>query len=274
MKRVIFFLFLMGIFFQVTSQNWVGYRSPRSAGMAHSGMMENNIWSAFSNPAGLAQIKTTIVGAGVNNRFLMKEFSNKALAISSEVPGGVMAVAGSYFGDASYSEQRYNLAFAKQLNRNFWTGISLDYCRLTQGGGYGSAGAFTFSAGLLTRLNDQIFFGAYAFNPLKMKAGGQVQAVIPTWMRLGLAYIFSQELKLETELEKANNQTATLSLGAEYIIRQNIFFRVGVNTLPGSWSFGVGLRLARLRFDMATEIHPTLGLCPNAGILYELKTNE
>jgi hypothetical protein len=271
MKQTVLFFILMGFCIHARSQGWTGFRSPQAAGLGSIGAMENDIWAVYGNPAGLARHPATVVGAGVSNRFLMKEFSNKGLAFASRVPGGVMAVAGSYFGDASYSEQRYDLAFAKQLSDGFWSGITLDYCRLTQGGGYGGAGVFTFSAGLLTRLNQQVYLGAYVFNPLQAKAGGQVKAEIPALMRLGLGYIFSPDLRIVAEIEKAINQKAGLNVGAEYLALQKVYIRAGVNTLPGSWSFGIGLPMGRLRFDVATEMHPTLGLCPQAALSYVLK---
>lgn len=273
MSRIKILIFLLVMFMQASGQGWIGLRSAAEAGMASSGTMGQDIWSGFGNPAGLSVKPSLAFGLGTSNRFALKEFLNKGIAVKAPVPGGILAVSGCYFGDAAYSEQRYNIAFSKQLMSSFWSGITLDYCRLAQGSGYGSAGAFTFSVGLLTRLNEQIYLGTYIFNPLKSKAGGEVAAEIPAIMRLGMAYVFSPELRAIAEVEKVSNQKAGLSLGAEYLAFHVLYLRAGVNTYPGSWAFGMGLRLNRLRLDLATEMHPTLGLCPQAGISYVLKSN-
>lgn len=273
MSRIKILILLTVACLQASGQGWMGLRSAAEAGMASSGTLGQDVWAGFGNPAGLSVKPSLVLGLGTSSRFAMKEFLNKGLAVSAPVPGGVMALSGSYYGDASYSEQRYNVAFSKKLLNGFWSGITLDYCRLAQGGGYGSAGAFTFSVGLLTRLNEQIYLGTYIFNPLKSKAGGQVAAEIPAIMRLGMAYVFSPELRAVAEVEKVSNQKAGLSVGAEYLAFHVLYLRAGVNTYPGSWSFGMGLLWNRLRLDLATEMHPTLGLCPQAGIFYVLKAN-
>ncbi|MGC8864217.1 MAG: hypothetical protein ACP5O2_00710 [Bacteroidales bacterium] len=269
--KILFFAVIIGL--QAYGQGWIGLRSAAEAGMASSGTMGQDVWSGFGNPAGLSVKPSLLIGLSTSSRFSMKEFLNKGLAVSAPVPGGVMAFSGSYFGDASYSEQRYNLAFSKKLLNGFWSGITLDYCRLAQGGGYGGAGAFTFSVGMLTRLNEQTYLGTYIFNPLKSKAGGLVEAEIPAIMRLGIGYVFSSELRGIAEVEKISNQKAGVNLGAEYQAFHTLFLRAGVNTYPGSWSLGMGLLWNRLRLDLVTEMHPTLGLCPQAAISYTLKSN-
>lgn len=273
MRKNILLLILTLFFLSSRGQSWLGFRSPAAAGMSSSGLMEQDVWSAFGNPAGLATKSATMAGAGVSNRFVMKEFSNKGLAFSAKIPGAVVALAGAHYGDASYSEQRYNIALSKQLAGGFWSGITLDYCHLSQGGGYGSAGVFTFSAGILSQLSNEIMLGAYLFNPIKAKPKGPVQAEIPALMRLGLSYDFSPEMKLLAEVEKASNQKAGVNIGAQYRAFEKIYLRGGVNTYPGTWSFGVGLHLGKLQMDLATEMHPTLGICPHAAISYVLKSN-
>lgn len=250
------------------SQGWEGINGPAAASLSVSGVSLSGEWSGFSNPAGLALISKAYAGLAVENRFQMKELTLKGISIGLPVLGGVFGLSGSHFGNSLYSEQRYNLAYSKKLGSSFYSGISIDYCLLSQGKGYGNAGGLTFGVGLLAGLNENLLLGAYLFNPIKIQLSENIQSEIPVLMRLGLLYKFTSQLWGTVEIAKNSDSKAAVQMGVEYNAFQHFAFRAGVSSWPGSFAFGVGYYQRHLKFDIGAGFHPDLGLCPQIGCIY------
>ena len=268
MKKVYLVISFVLLVRCLNGQGWSGAIATDAAGMSLDGVSLPGLWSGFVNPAGLAVDGRLAAGAAVANHLGLIPLTRKDVAVSLPAAGGVFALSGSHFGDALYSEQRYNLAFGKRLGSAFYAGISMDYCLLAQGGGYGSAGGFTFGAGLLAAVTPELQVGAYVFNPPRASLAAGLQSDLPLIMRLGLSYIFSAELLASAEVVKDSEHSPTLQAGLQYNFRKQFFLRGGVSTDPGSYAFGIGFRSNRLVFDLSGRMQTGFGIGPGIGLQY------
>ncbi|HOE59389.1 MAG TPA: hypothetical protein PLG54_06640 [Bacteroidales bacterium] len=270
MKRNFRYVFLLLLILpsSLLSQGWEGINGTAAASMDISGVSYPGEWSGFSNPAGLAFISKAYASLSFENRFQMKELTLKGVSIGMPALGGVAALSGVHFGNSLYSEQRYNLAYSKRLGSAFYSGISIDYCMLSQGNGYGNASGLTFGLGLLTGLNENLMLGAYVFNPVKIRLSKNIQSEVPVMMKLGLLYSFTRELIATAEVVKNSECKAAVQLGVEYNAFGTFAFRTGVSSWPGSFAFGIGYHPKHLKLDVGAGFHPDLGLCPQAGLIY------
>ena len=82
--------------------------------------------AAGLNPAGVA-LSDWSAGIGYNDRFMMKELSQKSARITMPVLGGVFTPEYDYYGFSLFNTSRASLGYAKQLSKTICAGINLNY---------------------------------------------------------------------------------------------------------------------------------------------------
>jgi hypothetical protein len=94
---------------------------------------------------------------------------------------------------------------------------------------------------------------------------------IPTTFRLGAQYSFSDQLLTFAEIDKPINGKAQVKAAFEYQFLEKFYLRAGLSTLPIQNSFGFGIQLGALRFDLAAQYNQLLGFSPQVGLIYQPK---
>ena len=133
---------------------------------------------------------------------------------------------------------------------------------------YGSNSSVTVAIGLISRLSNELSLGVYIYNPTRNKLAEFDNERIPTIMKLGLDYHFSEKVILALETEKNIDFDAILRLGIEYHIINKLYLRGGIATDPIQSSFGFGLELKEFKIDFSSSFHQTLGVTPGISLLY------
>jgi hypothetical protein len=235
--------------------------------MSLKGLTTSTAFSGFTNPASLTFFAKPTAGLYYASGLASSNLSTKAAAVVLPGLRGVFAFSGSFYGYSQYNEQRYSLAYAKLLGTNISAGISLDYCQLGLGGGYGSAGTFTFGAGIKAQLTEELEASARVFNPIRSGLSDVIQAKIPSDIGFGLAYTFSKQLWASVEIIKQSDLDAGIGLGFEYALLSSFNVRGGYGINPNTWSFGMGFKGKYFDADIASIYHPIMGFAPRISLV-------
>lgn len=245
----------------------------KATAMGGVGVAESNIWSAFNNQAGLADLESMSAGIIYENKFLLKELGVKAGAFAMPVNNGVFGLSFSQFGFHLYNDNKIGLAYAMPLSDRLNAGVQLDYLLTQIAEDYGRKGVFTFEVGLMAKLSDNIILAGHVFNPINVKLTDYVEERVPAKIRMGLKYILSEKANMQAEIEKDINHKAVVRFGVDYEIVENVYVRTGFGTNPSVFAFGFGVNVNNFKIDFGTSKHNALGYSPALSLMYNFRNN-
>jgi len=240
----------------------------RSASMGLSSAAVSDFWSVNNNQAGMAFYDKTAVGFYYENRFLIKEMASQTGAFTFKTKYGMFGTTVSYSGDANYNTTKAGLAYAMKLGNRFAAGIQLDYIGTAMGDEYGKRSNFTFDAGVLIKLTEELTFGVHTFNPVHVKIAEYNNERIPVTLNAGFGYTFSDKLLLTAEAFKNSEFPMEFRTGAEYKLNKLAYARIGVSTNPARYTFGFGFEMKKLAFDLSSTYHTELGYSPQVSLQF------
>ncbi|MBA2408019.1 MAG: hypothetical protein H0V65_08530 [Chitinophagales bacterium] len=119
----------------------------------------------------------------------------------------------------------------------------------------------------MMKINEKISAGVHVFNPVRINAGF-AEEKIPTSISLGLSYIPSDKVLLAAETKKNIDDPTQVCLGVEYQIIDALHLRVGIETNPSVYSFGIGINIKQLKIDAGTSYHLVFGASPHLSVSY------
>ncbi|NQU33898.1 MAG: hypothetical protein HQ521_11730 [Bacteroidetes bacterium] len=242
----------------------------RSAGMGRSSVAITDFWSAINNQAGIALFKKPSVGIYYENRFLVNELSTKSIAGIIPTKFGVFAATYNNFGYNLYNEQKIGLAYARSMGKYFRIGLQLDYLMVVQGNNYGNKNNVTFELGIQSDISESITLGAWVYNPIRVQIADYDDEKIPAIFRFGFTWHISDVFLATLESEKGTAINPIIIRGGlEYNIQSMYYFRTGFSTRKEIFSFGIGLYIKHLTFDISAIMHETLGFSPQASLIYK-----
>jgi len=268
MKARLTFFFLFFFAFLLAQNNQSPLAGARGAAMGNTGILFTDIHSTFVNQAGLASLEGIAASVFAERRFLNSPINNISGAVAAPIGFGTFALTINSFGIENYQEQKIGLAYARQLLDGLSIGVQFDYLS-TNIPQYGTAGVFTFEAGLQAQLLKDIQFGFHLYSPTQIQIVEEV--ILPTIYKAGLAYTPSEKVFLTVEVEKDIDYPVRFKAGVEYQFSDVFFFRTGFATQPTLASLGIGVLFdERLAIDIAASYHQILGISPSVGVSYGL----
>ena len=242
----------------------------RSAGMGRSSVAITDFWSAMNNQAGIALYEMPAVGIYYENRFLLNELSSKSIAAILPTKYGVFAATYNHFGYELFNDQKIGLAYARAFGKKIRIGLQLDYLQTTLGNNYGTKGNVTFEIGIQTDISDNITIGAWVFNPIMVKLDDYDNEKLPAVYRIGFAWHISDVFIATMEAEKSSAINPIIIRGGlEYELNKKFFFRTGFSTKKEIFSFGMGINIKNLVFNISAIMHESLGFSPQASLIFE-----
>jgi hypothetical protein len=240
----------------------------RSAAMGNASVSLSDVWSAHHNQAGLAFVHDFSAGVSYENRFLLKEISIRGCAVALPIKSGTFGLCITNFGYSQYKESKYSLSFAKSFGDKFSAGIAMDYLTTKIAEGYGNKGVLAAEVGLIAKPIKNLSIGAHVFNPTRAKISAYDNERLPTILRLGADYNFSDKVTLAIETQKDIKYKAEFKAGIEYKAVKEFYLRIGVSTNPTLSTFGFGLNLKNFKVDFAASYHQILGISPQLSLSY------
>lgn len=271
MKKTFLFAFLFCILIARAGDN--PPLGARSLGMAGSGVaLAGDIWGTQNNQAGLAFIKSFQAGAFYESRFLVSGLGMKAFSAAMPTKPGTFGLAVSSLGLGNlYSENKAGLAFAKSFGPKFSAAVQINYIYTHIAENYGNASSACGEFGLMAEPVNNLKIGFHVFNPTRSRIGGNGTERLPTIMRLGGLYSFSDKVLVTVEAEKDIDYKPVIRGGLEYRPVKNFYLRAGAASNPGLMSFGFGFEMKKVRLDVASSFHSVLGFSPAVGLQYGLE---
>ncbi len=243
-------------------------QNARFDGVANTSVTLYDVWSTLSNQAGLAGVQNPTIAVGYSNRFLLSQTSTQMLTATMPTRTGNFSLAFKRFGYSLYSENNFGLAYSRSLGKYIDAGVQFDYLHYIQSEDYGNKGAILFQLGVIAKPIDRLFIGLHVYNPMKAKLSKSADERVPTIMRLGVGYYFSEQVVVTAETEKNLDLPARFKTGIEYQPVSKLFVRTGFCTQPTQFSFGAGYSLKKLTVDMAILTHQYLPLSSSISVKY------
>lgn len=240
----------------------------RFAGLGYADLTLIDLWCAQSNQAGLAGLEHPVAGLFYQQHWLSPDLAMQGLAFALPLGDGTIAGSANNFGFDLYREQQAGLAYAMRFGEGLRAGIQLDYVNVALGEGYGSNGAMIAEVGVQARLTDALWVGAHLFNPTRAQLGGPYDEKIPTLLRAGAGYTFSEHLLMTGAVEKDIDRPEIFRAGIEYHPGKALFFRTGISTGPVQGHFGMGVRFGHFDADLAVSVRSRLGATPQLSLNY------
>lgn len=269
MKKLILLLAIGASFLsRAGNENW--HLGARSAGMAHASVTLFDVWSTHHNQGGLGWLKTPSAGVYFENRFLLNELSQMGASVAVPVGPGAFGLSYSGFGWSLYKENKVGLAYGMQFNEKIAGGVQANYHSIRLPNNYGSATSVSVEAGIQARVTEELTIGVHLYNPTRTKLNDFNDERIPTIMRFGAGYQFSDKVLITAEAEKDIEFAGIVRAGLEYTPGDKLYLRGGIATNPGLISFGFGLKFDTFKADIASTYHQVLGFSPQISLSYDL----
>ncbi|MBS4014303.1 MAG: hypothetical protein KGZ97_11185 [Bacteroidetes bacterium] len=271
MKKIFVLFCIVSISLKLYAANENYLFGGRQAGMGNAAITLFDLWAVSHNQAGLARIDNITAGVYAENRYLIPDLTLGAGALAVPAAGGVFGLSFTHFGYSLYNENKVGLAYSRMFGERFSAGVQLNYHHLSIGEDYGSKSSVTVEMGVIYELIENLHIGFHLFNPTRTKIADYDGERIPTIMRGGFSYTFSDRVIFIFETEKDINLEAVYKAGLEYRVIDPIYLRVGVGTNPMSNSFGFGLEFSNFQLDLSSSYHHILGYSPQFSLIYQFK---
>lgn len=236
----------------------------------HTALVRQDMWAIFNNQAAAAFLDHAETGLFTENRFMISNMNRVAVGAAIPIKKVVLMITADHFGGSGFSEMKFGAGCAMRFGQHFSAGLQLDYLGMSIGEGYGSLSSLSFEGGIYAVLTDKLSLGIHLFNPIKMK-WFSTDEIIPVNIRGGLGYKPEPSLQIFAEINKSTIRAAVFCAGAEYCYQQQFFIRAGITTGPSRYTFGAGLRMNRLKIDVASSVHSWLGYSPQISFTYSFQ---
>ncbi len=238
----------------------------RGVALGYSRVLFQDINSTFGNQAGLAFLEGWGLTAQVEQRFIQSDIRSYAFGAAVPTSLGTFSANVQYYGVELYNEQRFGLAYARQLFEGFSLGAQFDLInfRIPE---YGNKMIPTFELGIQARILPELRMGFHLYNPIRTEV---VQnELLPTLISVAAAYEPSSRLRLLLEVEKDIDQPVRIKGAVEYYALDVLPIRIGGATQPAAITFGFGLHLhGGFRVHTASAWDPLLGFSPALSLDY------
>lgn len=232
-------------------------RGGRSMGMGNSNVTIGDVWSLFNNIGGLSKIDFSQATFSYDHRLGIDELTTLAAGAAIKGKNKAFGLGISSFGSEYFSQNQIGIGFSNQLGIAS-LGIKVNYLQ-TSIEGFGRGAAAVIEFGGVAELTPELFFGAHVYNITRAKFGKNSDDRLPTTVKAGISYRPSSKLMVNMEAEKDILLDPLLKMGLEYNLLERVWARVGMNTNPGKFFFGIGFRPKRFHIDYALTQHPSLG---------------
>lgn len=239
----------------------------RQISLANSDVaLANDVFSLFSNPAGLAQLDWREVGIYYSPApFGLTELSNGYVAYNEPFDFGSISIGAMTYGFDLYRESKVVLGYSYNYENILFAGATVNYHTYSIQN-YGSTSAFYFNLGGLVYILDELRWGFFV-NNLNRASVADIDDQIPMVFATGLSFDIIQNFSLNFALEKDIRFNPSVQFGIEYDIIEYLSLRAGTSNDPSRFTAGVGINYSIFSLDYAFFTHQDLGLTHQAGII-------
>lgn len=224
--------------------------------------LAGDVWGQ-ANPASWSTLSGRAVSFFASEAFGLAELRLGAAHYVEPTRLGTFAVGARTFGFEAYRETHLNLGYARGFSfgttRQFHVGVNARYYRVNIPQ-YGQAGTLGLSLGGLVSIGSSVYVGFHALNVNVPTLAGHEE--LPRTLSVGISYTPSERVRVVADAYDDIRFPLAIRAGLEIYPVQALALRAGVGTEPVRFSTGAGVRVGRLRADLAAERHEALGWSP------------
>lgn len=263
-------LFFCLIFF-VFSSSFSRGQSARVTGMGGFSDAVEDPSHVFRNPALVAGGKSTVFQASVENRFGMRELTNRSLLASTSISYFQLGLGYSLFGVQSYSNQTVSGTVSIRTSAKSRVGIRTAwYQSQIQASENQQLSAPLLGAGFYYNFLPQWSWGMQ-FSVFSKQIYQVVPANIePSFFSTALCWKPLETFKLTFGGETNQHKKMRIRSGLEWQLAHILALRIGVAGNPAKIYAGFGINHKSLIFDFSIEKHQILGYSPSISLTYSL----
>lgn len=229
--------------------------------------LENNVFSIFSNPAGLARLTQREFGVYYSpSPFGIKELSNGYISYVEPSSFGNLSVGAYTYGFELYRENQLNLAYSTKFSDNIYLGLTSFYHSVNIDR-YGTSGVYNIRLGGIFIIDNNISLGFSLHNPLRFVKS---QIELPLIYIMGFSYTPIKNSSLNFAMAKEMDFPVSIRFGIEYGIIEYLHLRVGAQNEPDIYSGGFGIFYSFMNLNYAITSHPELGLSHQVDLIISL----
>ncbi|WP_147203269.1 hypothetical protein [Segetibacter aerophilus] len=230
----------------------------------------SDIFSATSNQAALASLKTGAFGVYGEKRFMLQELSNYTAIVAVPTSSGTFGLQVDYFGSTFFNATELGIIYARKITEVVEVGAKFNY-HTVRIAGYGNVSAMNFDVGAIFHLTEKLYSGIHIYNPSGSKLGKIGTEKLESIYTCGLGYEASERLFISTEIIKHEDQPVGVIAGMQYNLHAKVFIRGGICTNNDNGYAGVGVNIGFGRVDLSTAYHPQIGFTPGISLLFNFK---
>lgn len=171
------------------------------------------------------------------------------------------------YGNSNYTEQGVQFSVAHAFNKRFSLGLGGQY-NVFKIANYGHQNNFVMDANLAAKVNDKIMLAFKVYNPTRTALNNYSDERLQTVYSAGLQYKVNAQVKSYLQIEKVNAFQPNLKLGIAYAPKENIYLRLGFSSIQPQFSLGAGFQHKKIKIDLASTIHPILGISNQTTLAY------
>lgn len=244
--------------------------SVRYTGLGAYSKNFSDIFSATSNQASSAQLKTGGFAVYGERRFMLQELNAFTAIAVFPTTSGTFGFQGDYFGSAVFNESQLGILYGRKITKKIDIGVKFNYYAVRIPG-YGSESAINFEGGAIFHFSEKLHAGIHVYNPNSSKLGKTGHEKLAAVYRCGAGYEVSEMLFISAEIVKEEGRQISVNAGLQYNFHKNFFIRTGISTFTNNSYVSIGFQLPFVRIDVNTAYHPQLGFTPGLLLIFNLK---
>ena len=227
----------------------------------------DNADAILNNFSGITSSSNLMVIASSERRFELEELTSATFGVSLPVAKiGYLGLVVSTYGFEEYTERKMSFGYARKLSQYISISANFDFNTVSINQ-FGTKQFISFGLGISGRFSNDFRYGVYIFNPEKIEIAESNE--VPGFIKVGINKEFSKTLSLYSEVHKPIDEDINFLLGVDYQLIDDFSVRVGYNTNPGGFGFGLSYSgVPQLVLEGGTQYNSILGLTPGFTFKY------
>ena len=251
------------------------YYGPSAFAIGNSYSHIRGAQSIYGNPANLCSVEGWAANISALNQYEIPELTSfHGGILYGKASLGHFGFSIFQLGTADYRDQKFLIAYARNIGRKINLGIASSFMH-TQINGYQSVKKISFEIGAVYEITSNIKFAFHLYNPLIQKYNASL--ILPVIMTSGLMISMGSQVDLLFEFEKNIYKPVFFKFGLKYKPADKIHVSTGFFTSDGYPNITAGLQYSmqnKIGIDFGIKYHQYLGISSTIGIDYYLVSSN
>lgn len=227
-------------------------------------------FASLNNPALLGLNPNTTLAISHELPYLQSKLAVSALSFQTQFKDIPLGISLIQSGNEFFKQHIVSVGLAKKISNQFSIGLALNYLGTYQHQ-YERFHNVYGSVGFTLKINKQLLLSKHLIHPTA--SANKVSRVknIGQFYQIGLSYSFSKNIILLSELQGDTKSNWQIKFGVLYQIKPQIDLRIGFPKNVNSFSGGVLIHSANMKWVLGIQVNRILGSSPSTEFNYAYK---